>query len=303
MVDQRRARLLAAARTGAFGAEIQRHANQVTEQGYRLRNITNEAGSTVTELFLYDVIGGWFGIEASDVVRELMAITTDQINVRINSPGGDVFDGIAIMNSLISHPATVNVTVDSLCASIATAIAMSGETITMMPGSQMMIHNASGLCWGEAKDMRKLADVLDFQTRNIASLYARRAGGEVDSWLSAMDAETWLSDEEAVSQGLADQVAVIKQGDAQAVPGAAVDDDDDWDAWDLTGFKFAGRAEAPAPAIARHEAPVLKPVPALINTTVTLTEDDKAAIAATTEEKTPAFDPAGFRQALREAVA
>lgn len=246
-MDRERARLLASARSGMFGAEVQRWANLTTGQGFKLRNLT-EDGRTVTELFIYDSIGGWFGIAAQDVVRELMSIDTETINVRINSPGGDVFDGIAIMNALRSHPAKITVTVDSLCASIATAIAMAGETITMMPGSQMMIHNASGLAMGQASDMRKLADLLDFQTRNIATQYSRRAGGTVDDWLAAMDAETWLSDDEAVAHGLADAVGVVEQGGAASIPGGVQIDVLD-DAWNLAGFKFAGRADAPDPVL------------------------------------------------------
>lgn len=291
-MDRERARLLASARSGMFGEYVQHWANLTTGQGFKLRNLT-EDGQTVTELFIYDAIGGWFGISAQDVVRELMSIDTEQINVRINSPGGDVFDGIAIANALRSHSAKITVTIDSLCASIATAIAMAGETVTMMPGSQMMIHNASGMAMGQAADMRKLADVLDFQSKNIATQYARRAGGTVDEWQAAMDAETWLSDDEAVAAGLADSVAVVKQGGPAAVPGP--EQGAEWDAWDLSGFKFAGRADAPAPMVA-HAKPA-GPVRCQCHPTGVATSD--ALLNLTHSDPCPLFEDAKKPPAIK----
>src|SRR5262249_39117748 len=128
------------------------------------------------------------------------------LNVHINSPGGSVFEGIAVQNILANHPATVNISVDGLAASIASVIAMAGDKITMCPGSMMMIHEASGLAWGHAADMRQLADVLDKISGTLADAYALRAGGEAADWRTAMHAETWYTADEAVAAGLADEV-------------------------------------------------------------------------------------------------
>lgn len=194
----------------------------------------------VTELYIYDEIG-YFGVTASDMVLELAQVATPTINVRLNSPGGDVFDGIAILNALRSHPATVNVTVDSMAASIASVIAMAGDTITMAPNSQMMIHQASGIAIGNAVDMRDLADLLDKQDTNIASIYAARAGGDAETWLAAMAAETWYSAQEAVDAGLADNVDGVT---------AATEN-----TWDLSVFNYAGREQAPAPILPVQPVP------------------------------------------------
>ena len=168
---------------------------------YRIVNVSQAEA----EIFIYDEIGFW-GISAGDFVNELRDIKASTITLRINSPGGDVFDGVAIYNAISRHPATVNVFIDGIAASAASFIAMAGDTVTMMPHSQMMIHEAHGLVIGPADDMRKMADILDKSSDNIASIYAERAGGTVAEWRARMRDETWLSDQEAVDAGLADGI-------------------------------------------------------------------------------------------------
>lgn len=167
-------------------------------------SVKNVAADTV-EIGIYDEIGMW-GVTASDFMAELTAVDAKNITLRVNSPGGDVFDGLAILNSLRNHPATVNVMVDGLAASAASFIAMAGDSVTMAPNSMMMIHEASGLCMGNAVDMRELADLLDKTSANIADIYSRRSGRPADEHRAAMRAETWYSDQEAVDAGLADSV-------------------------------------------------------------------------------------------------
>ncbi|MGV1006778.1 MAG: head maturation protease, ClpP-related [Candidatus Nanopelagicales bacterium] len=165
-----------------------------------------EAKDTGTDVYIYDEIGGW-GTQAAQFVSELNGITSVTINLHLNSPGGDAFDGMAIMNSLRNHSATVNVSVDGLAASAASYIAMAGDTVTMQPGSRMMIHDASAWGVGNAGELRELADMLDGVSADIAGLYASRAGGTQDEWRTRMKAETWYSASEAVEAGLADGVA------------------------------------------------------------------------------------------------
>lgn len=219
--------------------------------GFRIVNSAS-ASDDVTEMWLYDLIGSG-GIPAQSVIDAMAEIETGTLRVRINSPGGEIFDGVAIANCLASFNGTVEVVVDSLCASIATAIAMAGDSITMSPMSQMMIHNASGICIGASPDMTQMAAMLDFQSRNIAAGYAARAGGPIQDWLDRMGAETWYSADEAVAAGLADSTGIVKQADKQVTPAAA----SDWmDMWDLSAvYKFAGRDKAPAPT-AVHKMPV-----------------------------------------------
>jgi len=167
-------------------------------------SITN-VSQAEAELFIYDEIGTW-GVTAGDFLSDLRAIKASTITLRVNSPGGDVFDGVAIFNAVKRHPATVNVFVDGIAASAASFIAMAGDTITMSPHSQMMIHEAAGLVIGPAAEMRKMADILDKSSDSIAAIYAERAGGTVPEWRARMVDETWLSDQEAVDLGLADSI-------------------------------------------------------------------------------------------------
>lgn len=163
--------------------------------------------SADAEVFIYDEIGGSFGVDANELVMAINEITSDKINVRINSPGGSLFDSIAIYNALIKHPAFVTTYVDALAASAASLVAMAGDEVVMMPGSQMMIHDALGMEYGNEADLREMADFLGRQSENIANIYKARAGEDTD-WRAAMLAETWLFAEEAVSIGLADRVVL-----------------------------------------------------------------------------------------------
>ena len=130
------------------------------------------------------------------------------INLHINSPGGSVFEGIAIYNMLKQNPAKVNVYVDGLAASIASVIAMSGDAIFMPKNAMMMIHNPWTMAVGNADELRKQADDLDQITKASVVTYLNKADGKLDenTLKELMDNETWLTAQEAVDYGLADEV-------------------------------------------------------------------------------------------------
>ncbi len=195
--------------------------------------ISNQAAD-IAEVFIYDEIG-YFGVTAADFVKDLRQITAGRIELHLNTPGGDSFDGIAIYNGLRDHPARVEVIVDALAASAGSFIAQAGDQVVMNRGSQMMIHDAWGLSIGNAADMAAMAELLDRQSDNIAAIYADRAGGTVGDWRELMRAETWFSADEAVEAGLADEVA---GRDAAAE-----------NSFDLSVFRYAGRGAAPEPTI------------------------------------------------------
>ncbi|NKZ71845.1 hypothetical protein GTA09_20255 [Rhodococcus hoagii] len=132
------------------------------------------------EVFIYDRIGETYwgdGVGAKNFTRELADIDADAITVRINSPGGSVYDGIAILNALREHKATITVHVDGLAASAASFIAMAGDEIIMSRNAEMMIHDPMMGCAGNADDMRAAAERLEQVGENVASIYAERAGG------------------------------------------------------------------------------------------------------------------------------
>jgi ATP-dependent Clp endopeptidase proteolytic subunit ClpP len=166
------------------------------------------------EILIYDEIGYW-GVTAKDFATTLAGITASTINVRINSPGGDVFDGLAIYNSLKAHPATINTFVDGWAASAASFIMLAGDTVTMAENSLVMIHNAWGFGIGNAKDMRALAEVLDKIDGQIAAIYSGKSGKDVTACLDAMAAETWFTAPEAKTFGLVDAVVGDDDGKDQ----------------------------------------------------------------------------------------
>lgn len=163
------------------------------------------------EMLFYDDIGeGYFGsgITSKAVVQELNAAgDVSTINVRLNSPGGDVFDGFAIFNALKRHEARVVVDVDALAASIASVIAMAGDDIRIAPNAMMMIHNPWTIAAGDSREMRRTAELLDQIQSNLVQAYVDVTGVEGSVIADAMDAETWYTAEESVSAGLAHSVS------------------------------------------------------------------------------------------------
>ncbi len=165
------------------------------------------------ELFLYDIIGKDFfgGISASDVAEALSHMNgEEQIHVRINSDGGAVSDGMAIHAQLSQHPADILVSVDGFAASIASVIAMAGDTIQVTPQSMLMIHDPWAMVAGNAADMRAQADILDKVAGQIAETYSTRTGVKLDQVRKYMAAETWFTGQEAVDAGFADKLVDSK---------------------------------------------------------------------------------------------
>lgn len=167
------------------------------------------ADGASADIAIYDVVG-YFGVDAGSFRAELDALpsTVSTINLRLNSPGGDVYQGVAIHNMLDRHPADVIVTVDGMAASIASLIAMVGKQILMPENSAMLIHNPSGGAYGTADDMDQMAQWLRSIGQGVTNTYvsANRVGlprADIEGMLAA---ETWMTAQEAVEKGFADKV-------------------------------------------------------------------------------------------------
>ena len=160
------------------------------------------------EISIYDEIGGW-GISAQQFAKDFKALGNNlkQINLHIHSPGGDVFDGIAIYNLLKNHPSNKTVTIDGLAASMASVIAMAGTEIIMPENAMMMIHKPWGVQGGDADDMRKYADLLDKVEDTLIPAYAAKTGKSAEELAEMLAAETWLNGKECVEHGFADKLA------------------------------------------------------------------------------------------------
>lgn len=209
-----------------------------------------DKGDKTATVRIYEPIGGWFGLSAGEFARELSDLDVDTIDLRLNSGGGSVFDGVAIHNSLLAHRARVDVTVDGVAASIASVIAMAGDTVTMGAGTRMMIHNPSAGVIGQAADLRAIANLLDEIGKDIAGFYTARGGKDSAYWLDLMAAETWMSAQEAVDYGLADGIVAPAKGETEKAENEAPM------AFDLTayGFRYADRSEAPDPGAVAMQA-------------------------------------------------
>lgn len=169
--------------------------------------IRNQSETDEAELFLYGIVGDYCDeLDAGDIVKDLSALNAKQITVRIYSSGGSVFAGLAIYNALKAHPAKILVKIDSLAASIASVIAMSG-TVEMPENAFMMIHNPWAGAIGEAEDLKKMADTLDKIKTSLMSVYNEKTGLGTEKISAMMDEETWLSARDAVELGFADRVS------------------------------------------------------------------------------------------------
>lgn len=184
------------------------------------RHLGVQDAGAVTEIELYDEIGFW-GVTAKDF-RALLPKDGGEVLLRINSPGGDVFDGIAMYNDLAGHRGRVRVEVTGLAASAASIVAMAADELAIASNGFLMIHNAWTIAIGEKADFRQTADLLEQVDGALADTYVARSGLERDAVVAMMDAETWLQGQAAVEQGLADRVT----GEAQASA-----------AFDLSGFR------------------------------------------------------------------
>ena len=169
--------------------------------------VRNQAGDRA-ELRIYGVIENesFFldDVTPSAVLEALDGVTAPEMDVRINSPGGNVFAGMAIYNGIHNHPARATVYVDGLAASAASMIAMAGDTIIMGNAALMMVHNPLALIAGDAAELRKEAAVLDKIADTAASVYSARSGLSMDRVRELMDAETWMDSRDAIALGFAD---------------------------------------------------------------------------------------------------
>lgn len=196
--------------------------------------IRAETGGSEATIYLHGVIGGYWGdIDATEFAKALAGITAETIHLRINSPGGDVFDARAMMTAIRQHPAKVVGHVDGLAASAATDICMACDEVEITKGAFFMIHNAWTLALGNKSDLRETADLLEKVDDAIVDDYTNRTGKTAEQVTAWMDAETWFTADEAVDNGFADRV-IEASGKAS-------------NAWNLAAYANAPKALAAKP--------------------------------------------------------
>ena len=172
------------------------------------------AKGDVLTLDVYDVIvssdadADWMGgVSAERFAREVRGFRGGEVHVRLNSPGGDVFGGVAMANALRETAARVIVHVDGYAASAASLLVAAADEAVIAPGGMVMIHNAWTIALGNADDFMATAELLEKIDGEIAEAYFAKAGGDKEKWRALMAAETWFTGAEAVEAGLVDRVA------------------------------------------------------------------------------------------------
>ena len=218
------------------------------------RKFEASASDSEATLYIYDAIvsdemtAEWFGgIAPEPFAKALNAITAPTIHLRINSPGGDVFGARAIEQAIRQHPSNIVAHIDGVAASAATFIAIAADQVEIAPGALFMVHNSWTLAMGNADDLMNTAALLEKIDGTIGNSYAKKTGMAFDDVKALMDAETWMTGEEAVAAGFADSLA-------QDAPKASA-------SWNMSAYAKAPKAEAneePAPDPA-PEAPVAAP--------------------------------------------
>ena len=168
---------------------------------------TIRARASGMEVLSYDEIGA-YGVTAKGFLAELGALPDDaSIDLRLNSPGGSVFDAVAIYNALKRHTGEITVWIDGIAASAASYIAMAGDEIVMPENAFLMIHDPSGLVMGTAEDMRSTAEALDKVKGSLIQGYASKSGKADEDIATLMAAETWIDAREALDLGFIDRIA------------------------------------------------------------------------------------------------
>lgn len=186
-----------------------------------------ENGADAATIYLYDVIDPYFGIAAADFNKELAALKGTPVNLRINSPGGDVFDGRAMATAIQMH-GDVTAYIDGLAASAATYVATAAKSVQIADGAFFMIHNAWTLGYGDKAAFADLITLLDKIDQSILNDYAKKTGQTTEQIIAWMNAETWFTAQEALAGGFVDSV----------FDGSAPQDR----AWNLSAYQHAPKA-------------------------------------------------------------
>jgi len=190
-----------------------RYVNRMALKPGQVR-INATSGDREAEILVYgDIGGGWWdeGITGESISNQIAELDVDAINVRINSGGGLVFEGLAIYQALARHDAKIIVHIDSIAASIASVIAMAGDEIRISEGANLMIHKPWSGVWGDANSMRKEADILDQLQAGLINIYEARTDAsraDLETWVNA---ETWFLGQQAVDAGFADVIVPAKK--------------------------------------------------------------------------------------------
>jgi ATP-dependent Clp protease protease subunit len=189
---------------------IKLHLDNLARVKQPVNLVQNAEGAS---LYIYDVVSADWGVSALSVVDAItQAGDAKTLNVFVNSPGGDVFESRAIMAAIDRFPGNSIAHIDGLCASAATSIALACDEVRMSSTALFMVHNASGMAYGDKQAMRETADLLQKIELSIIADYTAKTGKPDAEIIALMDAETWMTAAEALENGFIDQIVTAKAG-------------------------------------------------------------------------------------------
>ena len=198
----------------------------------------SKSGDTAS-IYVYDVISADWGVSALSVIDAInQAGDAKTLNIHINSPGGDVFEGRAIMSAISAFRGKTVAKIDSLCASAATSIALACDEVEMADGAAFMIHNAHGMAYGDKAALRHTADVMEKIEGSIVNDYTSKTGKSAEEIRAMMDAETWMTANEAKDFGFIDRVT--SKSDVK-------------NTWNLSAYANAPKPDPAPPENIEHE--------------------------------------------------
>lgn len=204
-------------------------------------SIRVETADDAPHIYVYDIIDAWWGASATGLLTAFAAAGKGDLHLHINSPGGDVFEARAMAAIVVAHPGNVAVHIDGLAASAATYLALSGNTVSMTQGGMLMVHESWTLAYGNKRELRKTADLLDQVDDSIIADYTRRTGKSAEEVRAWVEAETWFIADKALELGFIDSVDPNTKRDASAQASR----------WNLSAYanapKFTKTEPPPAP--------------------------------------------------------
>lgn len=186
-------------------------------------------------IYLYDAIDSWYGIGPQDIADLLAEITAKTIHLRINSPGGNVFDARAIKTLFDQHPAKIIAHIDGVAASAASWIFMDSEEIEISRGAHIMVHNSWTCVCGNAEDFLREATLLEKIDKSMRDDYIRRTNASESQVKEWMEAETWFDADEALEARLVDSIFEPEKNTEETAKASR---------WNLSAYKNAPKIEA-----------------------------------------------------------
>lgn len=221
---------------------------KIRPQNLKLVRVENaDDASSPTKVYLYNYIGGFDGVTARMVVDELDSLE-GELELHINSGGGDLFEGVAIYNAFKNYGGKVVSYIDGVAASAASFVAMAGDEVIIEKNATMMIHDGQGMVIGNAQDMFDAGEILNMLSDTIAEMYADKTGESKEDIRTLMKAETWFNAEEAVELGLADKINGEEDGSKDTEETAAATN-----RLDLKLFSYKNSKNGPRTSTGPHD--------------------------------------------------